>query len=135
MDLPSSTPETAPKAGVFHAYTAPPEKKKWWRWIAFGVVLLAGAYALAARRDPASYTVITRHGIRQVRLEMTTSQVVSVLGKPLAQSSDGCFRYGMPALERDFDVYKVCFDEGRVSAVKTERFEVREIPPGELPVE
>lgn len=135
MDLPSSAPQTAPKAGVFHAYTAPPEKRKWWRWILIGLVLLAGAYALAARRDPRAYTVVTRHGIRQVRLEMTPNQVVSVLGNPLSESTDGCYRYGMPQMDRDFDVYKVCFDDGRVKAVKTERFEVREIPPEELPVE
>ena len=134
MDTNPSTP-TPPKAEVFHAYTAPPEKKKWWRWILIGLVVAAGAYALAARRDPRSYTVISKYGIREVRLEMTTNQVVSVLGDPIAQSADGCYRYGMPQLNRDYDVYKICFDDGRVSAVKTERFEVREIPRGELPVE
>lgn len=131
---PDSAPQ-APKKAVFHAYVTPPPKRHWGRWIAAVVVLAIAAYALAARRDPKAYTVITRHGIKQVRLEMTTNQVVSVLGRPLATSNDGCYRYGMPVMDKDFDVYKVCFADGRVSAVKTERFEAREIPTADTTVE
>lgn len=118
--------ETKTPEPVFGAYVAP-VKPHYRRWVLGFLVFALAAYALAARRDPASFTVITRHGIRQVRLEMTTNQVHSVLGKPMSEAADGCLRYGIPQLDQDFDVYKVCFAEGRVREVKTERFEVRRV--------
>lgn len=112
---------------MFGAFTAN-ERRRYWPWALAITALFALAVTFAVRRDPSTHTVITPHGIKTVRMEMTQSQVTSVLGKPIAAlESDGCFHYGYPKMDADFDVYRVCYADGRVREFKTERFEVRRI--------
>ncbi len=113
---------------MFGAFTAPQQRRRYLPWILGITALFAGLVAIAAQRDPAVFNLVTPKGIKTVRLEMTTSQVQSMLGQPIARvGAEDCFHYGWPKMEADFDVYRVCFDNGRVREVKTERFEVRRI--------
>jgi len=112
---------------MFGAFTSP-QKRRYWPWILGVTAVFAGIVAIAAQRDPDVYNVVTPKGIKTVRKEMTTAQVHSLLGNPIASlSADDCFHYGWPTVDKEFDLYKVCYDQGRVRELKKERFEARRI--------
>ena len=103
-------------------------KKVRWPYFVGALIVLPIAAALSMKTDTGAFNVVTARGIKTLRTEMSMDEVHGMLGKPLSSAPrEGCYRYGTPKLDAVVTLYRVCYQQGRVTEVTPEKWEVEEV--------
>lgn len=126
-----------PDGSFFSAFRPGPRPRRAWLLpiVSAVVALVAVTVPLyfLIRPTPGSYQVATPRGLRTLSPGMSESQVGAVLGVPFLSEKKGsalCFRYGTPTLDVPwFLVHTVCFEDGKMRGVSSERFAVERVEP------